>query len=618
MGREDMSLQGPIWEPPAILPQKVAAIIDQQVPAVLKYLDSGRMREVHLMGPTVLLSQYADSHSRYCGDEELRARAWAEIERVLAAEQPQYNAYDTAFQVWALFDCYRTAEPVLEAQQLARLRALFRPLGGLLLACPWNFEADSRINVALLQAAGLGVAGWALDDDGMRRASHQRAEQILNEHCDENGIPSEVSLSYSVQMIRWAAQACETEDHPALRCIIRGLAGLLPLFIYEPTLELIGPDCREVWKSVWRYSMDQWVVGLKIAAGLLSDGTSEWLARLLFQKWENEEESVRASYTPRGPQELGCARYGYGWPSNIGTVHHASGTAEALCTLKRWLGAETPPREPVKREGYRSSRLYLHRDRKGDDVAAMGNLVAPLSYFTPDFALHGCELWTDDSFFWHDDTSFLPTVFSEHGFSFVQAPYSAAERREKKPPLSDRIVRAVLRYEDQLLYVVRISCTQELEPGITSWAGLLLTEEREGEVVFGRDGEIGRGRVCDELADCDWLLYPCGVERRFGFGLLALSSTGLSHRLSNFSGDWCVLGLSQSSEVIRGLEAMAVISIGPWTAPPEAYVTWLTKWKVEFTQGGCLLMAPDGAMLKVPFPPLLAPPEQDSPKRPEV
>lgn len=591
-----------------IRPDEVAAVVDRLMPVVLRYLEDNPLafetRSLHLMSPTVLLSQYADRHSQYHDNGEMLARAWREIERVLDTSQPQFNAYDTAFQMRALFDCYRAAEGVLPASPLVQLQGLFRPLGELLLAEPWDFESDSKINVALLQAVGLGVAGWALDDERMRRESRARAEAILAERCDENGLPSEVSLMYSPQMVRWASQACEVEHRPELLRIIAGISRILPMFIYEPTLELVGPDCREIWKAVCRYTMDQWVVGLKAAAVLLSDGPSESLARALFRKWERDEEVSSDTYTPRGPRYIGCKRYDVGWGFDMGTVDYAIGTAEALCTLKRWLGQEVAASRPTPPREYRSSRLCLRRYEKGSDVACVGNLVTPLSYFTPTFALQGLELWTDDHFFWWDFMAFLPTVVSDDVLSCSQAPYSAALRRKKRIPPSDRIVFAVAKHGDHFLSLVRINCSQQLVPGIVSWAGLLLADEREGEVVFGRGDDIGRGRVCDEVADCDWLLYPCGVGRRFGIGVIEFSSTGRSHRLSNFGGDWCVLGLSQSTEPTQGLQAFAVLAIGPWAGSPEGYSAWLRAWQVEASPEGCTLVAPEGRKIEVPFPPL--------------
>jgi len=158
-----------LLQPAPITREQVAAVVDRQVPVVLRYLEKpmGVRRQedstglmsgegvFDLMGPAVLLSQYADPHSQYHGSEGMLARAWREIEFVLGQHHPRFNAYETAFEVSVLFECYRAAEGVLPAARLARLRDLFRPLGELLLVEPWDFEADSKINVALLQAVGL-------------------------------------------------------------------------------------------------------------------------------------------------------------------------------------------------------------------------------------------------------------------------------------------------------------------------------------------------------------------------------------------------------------------------------------------------------------------------------
>ncbi|UCH34576.1 MAG: hypothetical protein JSV65_18975 [Armatimonadota bacterium] len=595
-------------EPPPICPEEVAAVVDRRVPVVLQHLQENPLafqtEAMHLTSPTVLLSQYADPHSQYHGDTELLAAAWREIDHVLGQRQPQFSAYDTAFQMWALFDCYRAAESVLPASQLARLRELFRPLGELLLAKRWDFDSDSKINVALLQAVGLGVAGWALDDERMRGESRARAEAILAERCDENGVPSEVSLTYSPQMVRWAAQACEVEHRPQLLRLIAGVSRILPMFIYEPTLELMGPDCRELWKAVCRYTMDQWVVGLRVAAALLSDGSSEWLARALFRKWERDEEVRSETYTPRGPRYIGCKRHEVGWAFEMDAVQYAIGTAEALCAVKRWLRQEVAASRPAVPYEYRSSRLFIRRYESGSDVAAVGNLVSPLSYFTPSVALQGLELWTDDEFFWWDFMEFLPTMVSDDVLACRQAPYSAATRKKRGIPASDRIVFGAAKDGDQLLGVLSINCRQELVPGIVKWAGLLLLSHRDGELFFGRGESIERGRVLDEQTDCDWFLYPCGEGRRFGFGIIELKTTGRSDRLSNYSGDWCVLGLSESAQPLQGLRAFAVLAIGPWEGSPESYAKWLKEWHAEASRDRCILTAPDGRIIELPFPAL--------------
>ena len=616
-----MRIIAPDPVPAPILPEEIAAVVDQQVPVVLRYLEKPiEVRRLEhptsamagegvfdLMGPGILLSQYGDRHSRYRGNEDILALSSREIEYVVRQAHPRFNAYDTAFEMSVLFECYRAAEGVLPALQRDRLRDMFRPLGERLLAERWDFEAmDSRMNVALLQAVGLGVAGWALDDERMRAESRARAEMMLAERCDENGLPSEVSLRYSISMLRWASQACEVDDRPELRRIIAGISGIAPMFIYKPTLELMGPNCRDLYKILWRFTMDDWVVALKAAAVLLEDGRSEWLSRTLFRKWEPVEEVHSGAYTPRAPRYLGCERYHYGWgaadsPTCITDATFAA--ADALCALKRWLNPEAGPVEPAVPNEYRSSRLYIRRYESDEDVAAVGNLIGPVSYFTPTFALQGLELWTDDHFFWWDDCGFLPTVFTDDGFSFSQAPYTVAVRRKMGVPPADRIVRAVAKCGEHLLAVVSISCSQELAPGIVSWAGLLLMDDRKGEAVFGRGGDVTRGRVCDEQTGCDWFLYPCGEGRRFGLGIVALDTTGQSHRLSNFGGDWCVLGLSQSAEPMQGLQAFAVLAIGPWEGTPEQYATWLKAWRAEGAPDRCVLVAPDRSRIELPYPP---------------
>jgi len=350
---------------------------------------------------------------------------------------------------------------------------------------------------------------------------------------------------------------------------------------------------------------------------LLSDGSSEWLSRAFFHKWVREAVRNRGVYTPRAPGYVGCERYDIGWGPTLGPGPRRD-TADSprlvtvmtmraghlLCALKRWLGPEVAATKPVVSDEYRSSKLYLRRYRNGADVAALANVIQPLSYMTPGFGLQGIELWSDDRYFWFNQCGFRPTTFSEsgEGFTVPQAPHPETLLRKTTESDSDRIVHGAARYRDHLLSLINIDCAQELVPGIVSWAGLLLMNERNGEVIFGRGEEIGRGRVLGEQTDCDWILYPCDEERRFGFGIIALNTTGISHRLSNFSGDWCVLGLSQSTEPIQGLHSFAVLTIGPWGGTPEEYGRWLGAWQVETTPAGCVMVAPDGKRLELPYP----------------
>ncbi len=596
---------------PAISPEQVAAVVDRQVPVVLRHLDENPLAfqtgPFHLFSETVLLSQYGDRHSQYHGKTELLTRAWREIEHILGQPQPQFDAYHTSFELSALFDCYRAGEGVLSSSRLDQMRALFRPLGERLLDSPWDFKSDSRINVALLQAVALGLAGWALDDDRMRGESRARAEEILADHCDENGAPSELSISYYAHMTRYACQACEVEDRPELLRMIAGMCRVIPMLIYEPTLELAGPDCRELWTTPCRKAMDRLVLALKAAAVLLSDEHSEWLARTLFRKWVRDAQPNSAVYSPRAPRYLGVERYNLGYGAADSAKQIASmaiRTGESLAALRRWLGREVAAGKAATADEYRSSRLYLHRRWNGPDVAAVGNVIGTVSYATPSFALQGCELLADDRFFKGDDCVFHPTVFSDAGLAISQAPYSAALRAQMRIPASERIVRAAVRHGDQLLHVIRIDCSQELVPGIVSWAGFLMVDDREGEVVFGRGDHIARGRVLDEQENCDWILYPCGADRRFGFGIVQLASTAHSDRLINVKGDWCMLSLCRSSEPIRGLRAFAVLAIGPWAGSPESYAAWLRAWQVKASPEGCALVAPEGRKMKVPFPPL--------------
>jgi hypothetical protein len=608
-------------EPPVIRPEEVAAVVDRLVPRVLRYLHdhplAHQIYDMQFTALSVLLSQYADPHSQYHGDAELPARAWRELEHELAKPQPQFSAYDTGFVIWELYDCFRAAEAVLSPSQVDRFRTLFRPLGELLLANPWDFASDDRINPALIRATDLAVCGWALDDDRMRRESRRQVEEILAEHCDENAVPSELSASYDVQMVHWISQACEIEHRPDLLRLMAGMCRTIPWFIYEPTLELMGPDCRDQWKTPCWHNIDALVVGLRAAAVLLSDGSSEWLSRAFFHKWVRQAARDRGVYTPRAPSYVGCERYDIGWGPTLGPGPRRD-TADSprlvtvmtmraghlLCALKRWLGLQVAARRPTPSDEYRSSKLYLRRYRNGADIAALANTMQPISYMTPTFGLQGIELWSDDRFFWFNLAGFHPTAFSDDGFTVLQTLHPETLLPKTADSTSDRIIHGAAKYGDHLLSLAKIECSQELVPGIVKWAGLLLMDNREGEVIFGRGDEVGRGRALEEQSNCDWILYPCDEKRRFGFGIIALNTTGNCNRLSNFSGDWCVLGLSESAEPTQGLQAFAVLAIGPWGGSPESYAQWLKTWQAEASPDGCVLTAPDGRNIAVPFPPL--------------
>ncbi len=611
-------------DPPPIRPEEVAAVVDRLVPVTLRHLDEDALAaetcDMYFSGLTLLLGQYGDQHSQYYGREELVARAWREIEHELGREQPRFSAYDTAFVVWELFDCFRAAEGVLAPSQLDKFRALFRPLGELLLEDPWDFESDDRINPALLRSTDLAVCGWALDDDRMRRESRAQAEVILAECCDENGVPSELSISYYAHMMQWVSQACEVELCPELLRILSGMCRIVPMLVYEPTLELTGPDCRDQWKTVGRHTMDALVVGLRAAAVLLLDTESEWLCRALFHRWVRDAQPDSSVYTPRSPRYIGVERYEVGWGHVLGgggfdpgygaagapklVTATAMRTGQLMCALKRWLGREVTASKPAGTGGYCSTKLHLRRYRKGQDVAVIANTIQPVSYMTREFGLQGIELWTDDQFFWFNTCRFQPTAFSDDGFALSQAPYTAAMRKEFGTPAADRIVYGAAKYGDHLVSLTKVDCSQELVPGIVSWAGLLLVADKQGEVIFGRGEEVGRGRVLEEQAECDWILYPCGETRRFGFGIIALNTTGNSSRLGNLSGDWCVLGLSQSDEPTQGLQAFAVLAIGPSEGTPEEYAAWLRGWQVEAYPDRCVLLAPEGRRMEVVYPPV--------------
>jgi len=600
-------------DPGPITPEDVAAVADCLVPVVLRYREQhplpegfADLRYPVFMPPTLFLSQYADPHSRYYGDEELVRQAWRDIACLLAQPQPQWSAYDTGFEIPDLYNCYRAAEGILSKSQLAQMRELFCPLGQCLMdAGPWDFAADDRTNPAFLRAADLGVCGWMLDEGAMREESRTQVEAIFA-RVDENDVPSELSVMYLAQMMAWALPACEVEARPDLLRLMAGMRRLIPMLIYEPTLEPMGPDCRDQYNQRCRMCTDALVLGLRGAAVLLGDGESEWLSRALFHRWIEQTDPDRAVYSPRSPRYIGCERYGTGFGAADSpplTGEQVSMTGAKLCALKRWLGPEVAASKPVAPDEYHSSRLHLRRYRNGADVAAIANIVQPISYMTPGFGLQGIELWSDDRFFWFNLAGFHPTAFSEHGFSVLQAPHPDALIRKTGDPTTDRIIHGAAKYGDRLLSLTKINCSQELVPGIVSWAGLLLVSDREGEVIFGRGEEIGRGRVCEEQAECEWILYPCDKRRRFGFGIVALETTGHSHRLANFGGDWCVCGLSQSAEPIEGLQALLILVLGPWEGTPEGYGAWLRAWQVEASQEGCLLTAPDGRRIEVPYPP---------------
>jgi len=72
-----MSATTPGPMPAPITSEEVAAVVDRQVPLVLRYLEENPLAfqtsVCHLMAPTVLLSQHADRHSQYHGNLELLA-----------------------------------------------------------------------------------------------------------------------------------------------------------------------------------------------------------------------------------------------------------------------------------------------------------------------------------------------------------------------------------------------------------------------------------------------------------------------------------------------------------------------------------------------------------------
>ncbi len=102
--------------PASITPQEVAAVIDRLIPVVQGYRQAHPLPAAFsdpayplFMPQTVLLSQYADPQSQFRGQEALVREAWHDLERVLAEPQPQWPAYETAFEIPYLFDCYRAA-----------------------------------------------------------------------------------------------------------------------------------------------------------------------------------------------------------------------------------------------------------------------------------------------------------------------------------------------------------------------------------------------------------------------------------------------------------------------------------------------------------------------------
>lgn len=301
-----MNLVTPRAVPTPITPEDVAAVADRLVPVVQRYRELhplpeafGDMRYPVFMPSTLFLSQYADPRSRYYGDEELVTQAWRDIECVLAEPQPQWPPYDTGFEIPDLYHCYRAAEGVLSDSQLAQLRGLFRPLGDCLMeAGRWDFAMDDRTNPAFVRAADLGVCGWMLDDMAMREESRSQMAAILA-RVDENDVPSELSVMYIAQMLAWALPACEVEPRPDLLRLVAGMRRVIPLLIYEPTMELMGPDCRDQYNLPCRMGIDALVLGLRGAAVLLADEESEWLSRALFHRWVRDAEPDSAVYSPR-------------------------------------------------------------------------------------------------------------------------------------------------------------------------------------------------------------------------------------------------------------------------------------------------------------------------------
>ncbi|MCX6377197.1 MAG: hypothetical protein NTU88_14400, partial [Armatimonadetes bacterium] len=341
--------------PPAIADWEIAAVIDRHMPTVFEFglgpvdLDDVVGVDGLLAAAGVFISQYKDPFSRYYGSPHALEMGCATLDRVLSASWRNVRGYAAGFAAWCLFECMQTCSGTLPTSYVDGMRNRFRPIAKILLDNLWDFAADSRVNCEVIQSAGLALAGSALGDESLLEASRKRMAVVVEQHCDENAVPSEISLAYLPQMVEWASLATQVADMPDHVRLIGGISSISSLFIHKDTFELMGPDCRETWKAIHRYTLDAWLIALKIGAVVCNNGQCEWLARSIFRRWQYNAQPGSAVYAARAPRYLGYEKMGFGYgAANSPELARSRAvyTAGVLCTLKRWNKTEVAPQPP--------------------------------------------------------------------------------------------------------------------------------------------------------------------------------------------------------------------------------------------------------------------------------
>lgn len=595
--------------PASIADSEIAAVIDRHIPVVLEYalgptdLNNAGCINGLLSAAQAFVSQYQDRFSQHYNSSHILEMACSALDRVLSGGWENVGRYEAGFVAWCLFDCMQACSGTLPDHYMDEIRSKFEHLAKILLNNAWDFMRDTRVNCDVVQSAGLAVAGWALGDESLLQASRERMAVIVRDHCDENAVPSEISLAYLPQMVTWAALATEVADMPDNISLIRGISSVASLFLNKDTFELMGPDCRETWKAVDRYAMDAWLIALKTAAVVCNDGQCEWLARSLFRRWQYNAQPGLSAYSARAPRYLGCEQLGFGYGA-ANSPELAATRAVYMCgvlsALKRWNKKEIVPQPPVWLQSYRSSKLSIMRHERGRDVIIIGNVQNPVSYFTDQFCLHGFELWADDPVFWLLGSEFLPMHESEGAISFRQQLGPQGEHTSTT--LKDHIVRSVKLIDGHVALLIQIDCSAQLPPGMEAYGGMLLSYDRSGRIWFNRDNYTEEGAFADEHYGCDWILYPCGPKRHFGFGLLHFSTSSNGRKLCNLGGgDWCTLEFRNTEEPISGLKAMAVLLIGPWDGSSKEYDEWLSEWTCNISYKEMILTSPCGERYNIPI-----------------
>ncbi len=586
--------------PPAITDADIAVVIDRHMAVVQDYAEFVGVDDVGsinglLAAAQTFVSQYKNKFSHYYNSSRMLDLARALIDRLPTDDWTNVSGYSAGFVAWCLFECTKECKGTLPEYYLDNMRNKFRSLANIMLDTPWNFAQDSRVNCEVIQSAGLAVAGWALEDKNLLQVSQERMSTVIKQCCDENFVPSEISLTYLPQMIVWASLATEVAEMPDHINLIRGISSIAALFINTSTLEPMGLDCRETWKAVDRYALDAWLLALKIAAVVCNDGVCEWLARSIFRRWQFNAMPNSATYSSRAPRYLGCESLGIGMgpaDSREMIMSRVIYTCGILSSLRSWNQKRIIPQIPKRLQGYKSSKLSIIQQVQGEDTITIGNIQSPVCYFTDHFCLHGYDMWSDDQAFWMLGCEFLPRYETQGMVSFRQRLGPVDEHSNAKSGnFIDRLVKVI---DDQVILFIRINHSANMPPGIDAFGGMLLSYDKTGHIWYGRNGYIQQGIFTDAEYSCDWILYPSGSKRYFGFGLLHFTTSSNGRKLCNIGGDWCALEFRFTEEAIPGLKANALLIIGPWESSPQEYYAWLSKWTINVEKNEITLKSPNG------------------------